>query len=162
MGLSCVVVTLVFLSLAAVSALLCVFYSSLLLVFKIVLPSNLCTTTRDSDMWRSLWGDIFDKQDHGLKLIIGSLESDWVQPSSFGTPQRGVAKHLRLDQTTGKITVSCVLYSYCDLFFVSTLKFLIFIWAFALGLIHKSSWASSASSFPTSFYSLGSCLCTNH
>jgi hypothetical protein len=37
-----------------------------------------------------------------LKLIIGSLERDWVKPMSIGTPQRGVGKYLRLNQTTGK------------------------------------------------------------
>jgi hypothetical protein len=31
-----------------------------------------------------------------------------VQPSSFGTPQRGVVKHSRLDRTIVKIVVSCV------------------------------------------------------
>jgi hypothetical protein len=35
-----------------------------------------------------------------LKLIIGSLERGWVQPSSVATPQHGVGKNLMLDRTT--------------------------------------------------------------
>jgi hypothetical protein len=46
-----------------------------------------------------------------LKLIVGSLERGWVQPLSIKTPQRGIGKHLRLDRTTGKITLSLVLVS---------------------------------------------------
>jgi hypothetical protein len=42
-------------------------------------------------------------------MIIGSLENGWLQPSSFGTPQHGVSKHLRLDRMTIKINVSCVI-----------------------------------------------------
>ena len=30
-------------------------------------------------------------------LIFGSLEMGWVQPSSIGTPQRGLGKHVTLD-----------------------------------------------------------------
>jgi hypothetical protein len=41
----------------------------------------------------------------GLKLVFGSLGKDLVQPSSFGTPQRGVGKHLRLERTTIKMVV---------------------------------------------------------
>jgi hypothetical protein len=34
-------------------------------------------------------------------LIFGSLERGQVQPSSIGTPQHGVGKHIMLDQTMG-------------------------------------------------------------
>lgn len=44
---------------------------------------------RDSNLWRSLQGDIFNKEDCGLKSVIGSLERGWVQSSYFGTPQHG-------------------------------------------------------------------------
>jgi hypothetical protein len=34
-------------------------------------------------------------------LIFGSLERGQVQPSSIGTPQHEVGKHIMLDQTMG-------------------------------------------------------------
>jgi hypothetical protein len=49
-----------------------------------------------------------------FKLIIGSLERGWVQPSSIGTPQRG-SRQVLLGRTTGqKSRVSCV--ASCDCF----------------------------------------------
>jgi hypothetical protein len=89
-------------------ALVCVLLLSLLLFLEIVLPSNLCTDARDSNLWRSLRRDNIRKN-HGLKLIIISLERGWLQPSSFRTPQRGVGTHLRLDRITIKIIMSRVL-----------------------------------------------------
>jgi hypothetical protein len=69
-------------------ALCCVLLLSLALL-ELLLPSKLCMTARDPDLWRSLRGEKY-KEDYEIKLIIGSLERSLVQPSSYGTPQWGV------------------------------------------------------------------------
>jgi hypothetical protein len=53
-----------------------------------------------------------------FKLIIGSLERRWVQPSSIGTPQHGVGKCSTWPNHGIKIDVSLVFYS-CEILSIS-------------------------------------------
>jgi hypothetical protein len=69
----CSYYALVVLFFGVVLVLLHVFYSSLLLSIGVLTPINLCMDARDSDLWRSLCGDIIRKI-CDLKLIIGSVE----------------------------------------------------------------------------------------
>jgi hypothetical protein len=88
---------------------LCVFLSLLLLLWSCNSHQSY-TAARDSNLWRSLRGDIIDiRKTMTLKLIIGSLNRGLVEPLSIGAPQRGVSKHLRLDRMTVKIVMSHVL-----------------------------------------------------
>jgi hypothetical protein len=98
-------------------ALMCVLLS--LVAIGVVAPINLCMA-RDSGMWRSLREESLRKN-CDLKLIIGSLEKGWVQPTSFRTSQHGVGKHLRLDQTIVKIfSMICSSLSHLKFFLYSS------------------------------------------
>jgi hypothetical protein len=57
---------------------------------------------RGSKLWRFLANGRKTKKGKTVvfKLIIGSLERGWVQPSSIGTPQRG-SRQVLLGRTTG-------------------------------------------------------------
>jgi hypothetical protein len=100
---------LVFLFFGVVLLILCVFYSSLLLFIGVLYLIKLCRTARDSNLWSSLHEDTIRKI-CGLKLIFGSLEKVEFNPCPLGHHNVDVGKHLRLGQTTVKLTMSCVLY----------------------------------------------------
>jgi hypothetical protein len=79
---------------------------------------------RGSNLWRFLANGkkTIRKKVVVFKLIIGSLERGWVQPSSIGTPQRG-SRQVLLGRTTGeKSRVSCVTFSMIVLFTRTRLK----------------------------------------
>jgi hypothetical protein len=88
-------------------SLVCVI-SSLLLFLELSLSSN-CVRLQETPSCGNPCKRKSIRKIYGLKLIIRSLEKGWMQLSSFGTPQHGVVKHLRLDRTMVKIVVSRVL-----------------------------------------------------
>jgi hypothetical protein len=78
-------------------SLVCVALPSLLLCFFVIFTVR----ARGSKLWRFLANGrkTIRKKVVVLKLIIGSLERGWVQPSSIGTPQRG-SRQVLLGRTT--------------------------------------------------------------
>ena len=91
--------------------LLCVFLLPPLLLFLIVII--LCKVWETPTCGDSSWTgkEIRKKNTVVFKLIIGSLERGWVQPSSIGTPQRGSRQVLYLAEPRDNSCVSCDCFS---------------------------------------------------
>jgi hypothetical protein len=89
------------------NSLSCVhFYSSLTLVF---IWDHLCKARETPTCGDSSQRDIAEKRRTVVfKLIFGSLERGWVQPSSVGMPQRGIGKYSTWPNHEIKIIVSLV------------------------------------------------------
>jgi hypothetical protein len=87
-------------------SLLCVLLLSLTLVF---IWDHLCKAWETPKCGDSSQRDILKiKRIMVFKLIFGSLERGWAQPSSVGTPQRGVGKCSTWANHGIKIIVSLV------------------------------------------------------
>jgi hypothetical protein len=86
--------------------LLCVFIFPLTLVF---IWDHLCKAWETLNYGDSSQRDIIEiKRTVVFKLIFGSFERGWVQPSSVGTPQCGVGKYSTWPNHRIKIVVSLV------------------------------------------------------
>jgi hypothetical protein len=84
----------------------CVLLFPLTLVF---IWDHLCKAWDTPNCGDSSQRDIVEiKRTVVFKLIFGSLERGWVQPSSVGTPQRGLGKYSTWQNHGIKITVSLV------------------------------------------------------
>jgi hypothetical protein len=90
-------------------SLLCVLLFPLTLVF---IWDHLCKAWETPNYGDSSQRDIVEiKRIMVFKLIFGSFERGWVQPSSIRTPQRGVGKYSTWPNHRIKIAVSCAFIS---------------------------------------------------
>jgi hypothetical protein len=94
------------------------FYSLLTLVVFIVIN---IVRVRGSNLWRFLTKrtSAIRKKIVVFKWIIGSLERGWVQPSSIGTPQRGIRQVFYLAEPRDKNRCITCYYS-CAILSAST------------------------------------------
>jgi hypothetical protein len=90
-------------------SLVCVVVLRTWVLLVLLFPTLLCAffaisivRARDSKLWRFLANrkNSLKEKTVVFKLIIGLLETGWVQPSSIGTPQQG-SRQVLLGRTTG-------------------------------------------------------------